>query len=86
MTFADPKDIDSLRFLSRDNSKNPFLDRQINVHLFGKIDSPCIANWVLKKSGEDSTKYVTFVLNNNFYMDNYLKSMLDERGLDKTHI
>ena len=53
----------------------------MNVHLFGKVDSPCIANWALRKSGEDSTEDVKFVLNNNFYMDDYLKSMSNEKDL-----
>ena len=79
--FADPEDVDSLRFLWRDNPENPLLDCQMNVHLFGKVDSPCIANCALRKSGEDSTEDVKFVLNNNFYMDDYLKSMSNEKDL-----
>ena len=62
-----------------DNPKNPLLDCQKNVRLFGKVDSPCIANWVLRKSGEDSTEHVKFFLNNNFYMNDYLKSMSNEK-------
>ena len=53
----------------------------MNVHLFGKVDFPCIANWALRKSGEDSTKGMKFVLNNNFYMDNFLKSMSNEENM-----
>ena len=53
----------------------------MNVHLFGKVDSTCIANRVLKKSGEDSTEDMKFVLNNNFYMDDYLKSMSNDKDL-----
>ena len=56
--FVDPKGVNSLRFLWRDNPKNPLLDCQMNVHLFEKVDSPCIANWALRKSGEDSTEDV----------------------------
>ena len=67
--FADPEDVDSLRFLWRDNPENPLLDCRMNVHLFGKVSSPL----ALRKSGEDSTEDVKFVLNNNFYMDDYLK-------------
>ena len=48
--FVDQKDVDSLRFLWRDNPENPLLDCQMNVHLFGKVDSPCIANCALRKS------------------------------------
>ena len=38
--FEDPKDVDSLRFLWRDNPENSLVDCQMNVHLFGKVDSP----------------------------------------------
>ena len=48
--FVDQKDVGSLRFLWRDNPENPLLDCQMNVHLFGKVDSPCIANCALRKS------------------------------------
>ena len=39
--FVDPKDVDSLRFLWRDNPENLLLDCQMNVHLFGKVDPLC---------------------------------------------
>ena len=42
--FVDPKDVDPLRFLWRDNPKNPLLDSQMNVFLFGKVDPTCISN------------------------------------------
>ena len=42
--FVDPKDVDSLRFLWRDNHENPLLDCQMNEHFFRKVDSPCIVN------------------------------------------
>ena len=83
--FVDPKDVDSSRFLWRDNPENPLLDCQMNVHLFGEADSPSIANWALKKYGEDSTEDVKLVLNNNFYMDGYLKSMSNEKDLISSH-
>ena len=28
----------------------------MGVHIFGKIDSPCIVNWVVKKTAKDLTK------------------------------
>ena len=40
--FVDPKDVDSLRYLWRDNDDDPLLDCQMNVHLFGKVDSPVL--------------------------------------------
>ena len=63
--FVDPKDVDSLRSLCRNYPENPLLDYQMNVHLCGKVDCPCIANRALRKSGEDSTEYLKLVLNNN---------------------
>ena len=78
---VDPKDVHSLRFLWRDNPEKLLLDCQMNVHLFGKVQSSCIANWTLRKSGEDSTKNEKSVLNNNFCMDDYLKSMSNEKDL-----
>ena len=51
----------------------------MNLHLFGKVDSPCIANLALIKSGEDCNEDVKFFLNSNFYMDDYLKSMSNEK-------
>ena len=40
--FVDPKDVDSLRYLWRDNDDDPLLECQMNVHLFGKVDSPVL--------------------------------------------
>ena len=40
--FVDPKDVDSLRYLWRDNDDDPLLDCQMNAHLFGKVDSPVL--------------------------------------------
>lgn len=35
------KDRDALRFLWRSNKGEEFQDLRMNVHLFGKVDSPC---------------------------------------------
>ena len=40
--FVDPKDVDSLRYLWRDNHDDPLLDCQMNVHLFGKVGPPVL--------------------------------------------
>ena len=40
--FVDRKDVDSLRYLWRDNDDDPLLDCQMNVHLFGKVESPVL--------------------------------------------
>ena len=84
--FVDPRDVDSLRFLWRDNPENLLLDCQMNVHLFGKADSPCIPCWALRKSGEDYTEDVNFVLNNNFYMGRLSQINVELIGLDKSHM
>ena len=50
----------------------------MNVHLFGKIDSPCIANWALQKTVKDNEDQLVTVLPNailkNVHMNNYLDS------------
>ena len=28
----------------------------MSVHILSKIDSPCIANWIVKKTAKDQTK------------------------------
>ena len=48
------------------------------VHLFGKLDSPCVANYTLKKTAIDQkAKYnydIIDAVHKNFYMDHYLGS------------
>ena len=48
------------------------------VHLFRKINSTCCFNYALQDSGLDQmeTVYQDVIesINNNFYMDDYLKS------------
>ena len=48
------------------------------VHIFGKVDSPCCANWALKRRAIDnkhkfSSRAIEAVLE-HFYMDDYLDS------------
>ena len=48
----------------------------MSVHIFGKIDSPCIANWVVKKTAKDQTRSyseraIESILE-PFYMDDFL--------------
>ena len=31
-------------------------DYKMSIHIFGKMYSPCIVNWVVKKAGKDQTK------------------------------
>lgn len=49
----------------------------MTTHLFGKIDSPCCANFALKKRtvhNVDSNLSVIKAIENDFYMDDFLKS------------
>ena len=77
------KDVDALRFVWRDNPTEEISDHVMVRHLFGKVDSPCIANWALKKSAEQSSQEIQSAINNNFYMDDFLKSMSNETDLIK---
>ena len=44
-----PEDQHPLRFLRRDEKTKVIEDHIMCVQEFGKIDSPCIANWELKE-------------------------------------
>ena len=44
------KDRGALCFLWRDKLTDKICDYIMNVHLFGKIDSPCCASWSVKKT------------------------------------
>ena len=39
---------------------DPIEDFKMNVHLFMKIDSPCIANWTLHKTAKDNKDQISF--------------------------
>ena len=72
------EDTDSLRFLWRTNPNLPINEYIMQVHLFGKTDSPCCANWALKSTALDnnsecSLKVIEAILE-HFYMDDYLDS------------
>ena len=76
--FVSPKDRDALRFVWLKFSTEPTEDYRMSVHIFGKIDLPCIGNWVLKKTAKDPTKgyskrAIESILE-NFYMDDFLDS------------
>ena len=71
-------DRDALRFLWREHMFNLIEDFKMNAHLFGKSDSPWIANWTLQKTIKDNVDQITFVSSRailkKFYMDDYLDS------------
>ena len=76
--FVLEKDRDTLHFLWRDTLSGNIDDYIMNVHLFGKIESPCCTNWLLKKTAlnQKDTHPENTVLKilDNFYMDDYLNS------------
>ena len=55
--LVENKDRDVLRFLWRDNYIDPIEDYRMNVHLFGKVDSPCIANRTIRKIAADQSDF-----------------------------
>ena len=62
----------------RTNKKEQFRDIRMNVHLFGKVDSPCCCLWALLKTATDSITNIIArakeAITENFYMDDYLDS------------
>ena len=59
----------------------------MNVHLFGKTDSPSIAAWALKRTAADNesefSKEVCAIVSKNFYVDDGLFSVpTTERAID----
>ena len=80
-------DQDALRFVWSNTPEEEIDDHKMTVHIFGKIYSPCIANWVIKRTASDqSNEYPIDIINiihENFYMDDYLDCFsLEERAID----
>ena len=69
-------DQDALRFVWRDNTDKEIVDHMMKVHIFGKVDSPWIANWINKRTASDQSsqyqKEIIEIIKQNFYMDDYL--------------
>ena len=66
---------DSLRFLWREEDSDKISEFKMKVHLFGKKDSPCCANWALRKCAETQcNQEIARAILNDFYMDDYLGS------------
>ena len=62
----------------------------MKVHIFGKIDSPWIANWVIKRTVSDqSSQYeneIIETIKQNFYMDDYLDCFQSqEKAIETVH-
>ena len=80
-------DQDALRFVWSNTPEEEIDDHKMTVHIFGKIDLPCIANWVIKRTASDqSNKYPVNIINTiheKFYMDDYLSCFSsEERAID----
>ena len=70
-------DRDALRFTWWESPDKNISDFQMTTDLFGKIDSPCCVNYALKKNtvnNEDSNPSVLKAIENDFPMDDFLKS------------
>ena len=76
-------DIDALRFVWREKPEDELLDYAVLVHIFVKVDSPCIMNWSIKKAADNAFPDAKFAINSNFYKDDFLKSMSNENELAK---
>ena len=83
-----PADRDALRFLWCFSKDSPIDTYKMNVHLFGKTDSPCCSNWVLRKTALDNQQHfnenVLNAVSKRFYMDDYLDSFDDPQTAVKT--
>ncbi|KAL7827082.1 hypothetical protein SRHO_G00328000 [Serrasalmus rhombeus] len=85
------KHVDFLRFLwwpDGDFEKQPE-DYRMKVHLFGAISSPSCANFALQKTAQDNQhnydKEVIETIQNNFYVDDCLKTADTEMHAIKLH-
>ena len=70
------RDRDALRLIWKTNRDENFQDIQMNIHLFGKVNSPCCCIRALNKIALDNiVKIVSCVeeaITDNFYMGDYL--------------
>ena len=48
-------DQNALRFVWRDSTDKEIADHRMKVHIFGNVDSPCIANWFIKRTASDQS-------------------------------
>ena len=74
--LVETKDRD--RFLWRNNYVHPIEHYRMNVHLFSKVDSPCIANWTIKKTAADQSDSFDQIsiktIESDFNMGDFLSS------------
>ena len=60
------KDVDAMRFVWRNNQEQLISDFCMLVYIFGKIDSPSFANWVVRKGATNWEDYIKQCIKNNF--------------------
>ena len=81
-----PSDTDAVRFLWKldPSSTDPPDHYQMLVHIFGATDSPCCAAFALRKAALDQKEYfsdeIIDAILRSFYVDDLLRSLLDEIG------
>ena len=76
-------DTDALRFLWRKGTDTEIEDYAMRVHIFGKTDSPCATNWALKQRPPEDDYQLKRIIEDNFYMDDFLYSMNYKLKLNK---
>ncbi len=80
------EDKDFLRFLwwPDRNTDYPLSEYRMTVHLFGAVSSPSCANFALKRTADDNEgkaeAEVLSTIRNNFYVDDCLKSVQNEKS------
>ena len=57
------EDLHALSFVYRDSDQDKISDYVMLTHLFGKKNSPCIANWSLKQSVKNEAKIILGTIN-----------------------
>ena len=78
---APPADCKVLRFLWRENNTDPISVYEYGRHFFGAKSSPTCVNYALQQVGRDcrdENGMVTNLINRNFYMDDFAKSVATE--------
>ena len=64
-----------LRFLWRPKTNEPVQIYEYQCHVFGVKSSPTCANYALKQVGLDDEKSAAKAIQNNFYLDDFIKSV-----------
>ena len=78
---APPADCKVLRFLWRENNTDPISVYEYGRHIFGAKSSPTCVNYALQqvgRDGRDDNGMVANLINRNFYMDDFVKSINSE--------